>query len=53
MEFDFSHLPIIILLPLVCQNGANDYAGVLNHHFTSVDVSLTEQPSPMNGRPEI
>lgn len=51
--FDFSHLPIIVFLPLVCQNGANDNAGVLDDHFTSFDVSLTEQPSSMNSRSEM
>lgn len=44
------HLSIVVFLPLVCENRTNDDAGVLDNHFTSLNVSLTEQTSSVNGR---
>lgn len=41
---------VIIFLPLISQDGANDSAGVLDHHFPGVDVPLAEKASPMNLR---
>ena len=43
-----NHLAFIVLFTLVCQQGADDFTGVLNHHLAVVDVALAEQPSPMN-----
>ena len=43
-----NHLAFVVLFPLVRQQGADDFTGVLNHHLTIVDVALAEQPSPMN-----
>lgn len=46
-----AHLAVVILLSLVSLDGTDDIAGILNHHLTCINVSLTEKPSAMDGRP--
>jgi hypothetical protein len=46
-----THLAVIVLLTLVCLDGADDVAGVFNHHLSCIDVSLTEKTPTMDGRP--
>ena len=45
-----AYLPIIELLPLISQHRANDNTRVLNDHLASIDVALTEQAPPVDGR---
>lgn len=46
----FTNFAVIIFLPLISQDGTNDSAGVLDHHFTSIYVPFAEKTSPMNLR---
>lgn len=46
-----AHLAVVILLSLVGLDGADDVAGILNHHLSCINVSLTEKPAAVNGRP--
>lgn len=46
----FAYLAVVIFLPLISQNGANDDAGVLDHHLASLDVPLAEKTATMNFR---
>lgn len=48
----FTNLAVIIFLPLISQDSANDGAGVLDHHLPGLDVSFTEKASTMNLRSE-
>lgn len=46
-----TYLAVVILFPLVSLDGADDVAGILNHHLTCINVSLTEKTPAMDGRP--
>lgn len=46
-----THLAVIVLLTLVRLDGADDVAGVLNHHLSCINVSLTEKTPTVDGRP--
>lgn len=46
-----THLAVIVFLALVSLDGADDIAGILNHHLTCIDVSLTEKTPTVDGRP--
>lgn len=48
----FTNFAVIIFLPFVGQDRANDSAGVLNHHLPSLDVPLAEKAAAMNVRSE-
>lgn len=48
----FTNLAVVIFLPLISQDSANDGAGVLDHHLPSLDVSFAEKASTMNLRSE-
>ena len=48
----FSNLAVIVFLPLIRQHRADDVAGVLDHHLSSLDVPLAEKPATMNFRSE-
>lgn len=48
----FTNLAVIIFLPLISQDRANDVAGVLDHHLSSLDVPFAEKPATMNFRSE-
>ena len=41
---------IIELLPLVSQHRANNNTRVLDDHLAGIDVALTEQAPPVDGR---
>lgn len=45
------YLGIIVLFSLVSKDRANDIAGILDHHLTSINVSLTEQSTAVYGWP--
>lgn len=47
MVTDFA---IIIFLPLICQDGADDRAGVLDHHLPGLNVPFAEESTTMNFR---
>ena len=47
-----THLAVVVLLPLVSQNGADDVAGVFDHHLSGLDVPLAEEAAAVDGRPE-
>lgn len=46
----FTNLAVIIFLPLICQDSANDGAGVLDHHLAGLNVSFAEKSAAMNFR---
>lgn len=46
-----AHLAVVVLLSLVRLDGPDDVACVLNHHFTRINVPLTEEATAVNGRP--
>lgn len=48
----FANLAVIILLPLISQDSANDVAGVLDHHLPGLDVSFAEKAATVNFRSE-
>lgn len=41
---------IIIFLPLISQDSADDRAGVLDHHLPGLNVPFAEEPTTMNFR---
>lgn len=43
------YLGIIVLFSFVSKDRANDIARILDHHLTSVNVSLTEQTTAVYG----
>lgn len=46
----FTNLAVIVFLPLISEDRANDGASILYHHLPSVDVPLTEKSTPVNWR---
>ena len=44
-------LAVVVFLPLVGQHGADDVAGVLDHHLARLDVPLAEQAAAVDLRP--
>ena len=44
-----AYLALVEPFPLVCEHGADDVAGVLNHHLSGLNGSLAEQPATMDG----
>ena len=44
-----SYLALVEPFPLVCEHGADDVPGVLNHHLSGLNGSLAEQPTTMDG----
>ncbi len=46
----FTNLAVIIFLPLISQDRANDGAGVLDHHLPSLDVPFAEKAATVNFR---
>lgn len=46
----FTNFAVIIFLPLISQDGTDDGTGVLDHHFSSLDVPFAEKASPVNLR---
>lgn len=41
---------VIKFLPLISQDGANDCAGILDHHLSCLDVPFAEKSTTMNIR---
>lgn len=41
---------VIIFLPLISQNSANDCAGILDHHLPGLNVPFAEKSTTMNFR---
>lgn len=48
----FTNFAVVIFLPLVSQNRANDGAGILDHHLPSLDVPFAEKATTVNVRSE-
>lgn len=44
------YLAVIVFLPFVCENWANDIASILDHHLPSLDVPLAEKTSTVYSR---
>lgn len=45
-----TNLAVVILLPLISQDCANDSTGILDHHLPSIDVPFAEESTTMNRR---
>lgn len=43
------YLAIVVLLPLVSENRADDSPRILDHHLSSINVSFAKQTSAMDG----
>lgn len=48
MDPGYTHLSIVIFLPLVGEDGSDDVSGILDDHFASLDGFLAEQASPVD-----
>lgn len=48
----FTNFAVIIFLPLVSQDRANDGASILDHHLSSLNVPFAEKAATMNVRSE-
>ncbi len=46
----FTNLAVVIFLPFISQDRANDGAGVLDYHLSGLDVPLAEKATTVNLR---